>query len=159
MARKKRRAEWQAGELNLTAMIDVAFQLLNFFVITSHPVDVFTNLDVFRPSTAPATVEVVQTDLIEIMVYKDGYAFQKAQVALEEVERQLTMIASFDKTAGAPSRCVHESWSDKAFGLQLLGGRMPRDSLSEGASRTPAENEHEQCRRDGTVAGIAAAVR
>ena len=109
MARKKRRAEWQAGELNLTAMIDVAFQLLNFFVITSHPVDVFTNLDVFRPSTAPATVEVVQTDLIEIMVYKDGYAFQKAQVALEEVERQLTRIASFDKTAPIVIKCTGDS--------------------------------------------------
>ena len=54
MARKRRRNSFNAGELNLTAMIDVAFQLLSFFLVTAHPVDVLTNLDVFRPMAEKA---------------------------------------------------------------------------------------------------------
>ena len=40
MARKRWKSDARPGELNLTAMIDVAFQLLSFFLITVHPVDV-----------------------------------------------------------------------------------------------------------------------
>ena len=35
MARKRRRSTFTAGELNLTAMIDVAFQLLSFFLVSA----------------------------------------------------------------------------------------------------------------------------
>ena len=86
MARKRRDQEWQAGELNLTAMIDVAFQLLNFFIISTHPVDVMTNLDVFRPSTEerPQNQDVEPPQMLEIMVHADGYAVQKHLVELSE---------------------------------------------------------------------------
>ena len=50
MARKRRTGRNGAGELNLVAMIDVAFQLLSFFLITVVPHDVMTNIMVTRPS-------------------------------------------------------------------------------------------------------------
>ena len=89
MARKKRTQEWHAGELNLTAMIDVAFQLLNFFVITTHPVDVFANLDVFRPQAEKVITKQEETPplMYEVMVYKDGFAMQKRPMGLPELDR------------------------------------------------------------------------
>lgn len=53
MARKRRTHAAHPGELNLTAMIDVAFQLLAFFLLAIKPVDVFANLEAFRPSPEP----------------------------------------------------------------------------------------------------------
>ena len=49
MARNRRISGNVAGELNLVAMIDVAFQLLSFFLITVAPVDALTHLPVARP--------------------------------------------------------------------------------------------------------------
>ena len=53
MSRKARRSTVTAGELNLTAMIDVAFQLLSFFVLTSKPSDVLANMEIMTPSATP----------------------------------------------------------------------------------------------------------
>ena len=39
-------------------MIDVAFQLLSFFIMAVHPIDVLTNLNVFRPSQESEQVKV-----------------------------------------------------------------------------------------------------
>jgi biopolymer transport protein ExbD len=54
MSRNARRSTANAGELNLTAMIDVAFQLLSFFIITAKPVDALANLDIMAPSAEKA---------------------------------------------------------------------------------------------------------
>ena len=111
MARKKRQQEWHAGELNLTAMIDVAFQLLNFFVITTHPVDVLANLDVFRPQapdikSKPPDEEIA---LLEIFVYKDGYAMSKKPMGLPELDRKLERIASSSKDSMIIIKCTGDS--------------------------------------------------
>lgn len=111
MARKRRHAEWQAGELNLTAMIDVAFQLLNFFVITTHPVDVFANLDVFRPQAEKVITrqEVEPPPMLEIMVYKEGYALGKRPMELSELDRKLDKIAGIDKGSMIIIKCTGDS--------------------------------------------------
>jgi biopolymer transport protein ExbD len=110
MARKRRRHHLQAGELNLTAMIDVAFQLLSFFIIATHPVDVFTNLNVFRPepnTQPPPKIDV--EDLLEVMVYKDGFVMQRRKVTIEEVERQLKLVASTSKEVSLIVKCTKDS--------------------------------------------------
>ena len=110
MARKRRRSGWHAGELNLVAMIDVAFQLLNFFLITAHPVDVFTNLDVFRPQAEKMISKPEEMpDLLEIMVYKDGYVLQKRNVDITELDRQLTKLAEFSKNVPLIIKCTGDS--------------------------------------------------
>ena len=111
MARKKRALEWHAGELNLTAMIDVAFQLLNFFVITTHPVDVFANLDVFRPQAEKVITkqEEEPPPMLEVMVYRDGYAMGKRPMGLRELDRRLEKIAGIDKGSMVVIKCTGDS--------------------------------------------------
>ena len=111
MARKKRALEWHAGELNLTAMIDVAFQLLNFFVITTHPVDVFANLDVFRPQAEKVITkqEEEPPPMLEIMVYKDGFAMGKRPMELPELDRKLEKIAGIEKGSMIVIKCTGDS--------------------------------------------------
>jgi biopolymer transport protein ExbD len=94
MARKRRVGVYNAGELNLTAMIDVAFQLLSFFVITSHPVDVLTNLDVTRPAAAERQKDDVDdVNLLKVMVHKTGYAVNGVPVTIKNLENALSRIA------------------------------------------------------------------
>jgi biopolymer transport protein ExbD len=111
MARKRRKQEVHAGELNLTAMIDVAFQLLNFFVITSHPVNVYANLDVFRPQAEKMITkqEEQPQDLLEIVVYKDGYMLKGRRVSVTELDRMLTKIASYSTRVSVIIKCTGDS--------------------------------------------------
>jgi len=110
VARKKRQAEWHAGELNLTAMIDVAFQLLNFFVITVKPVDVFANLDVFRPQADVVTEQKVDPPpTLEVLVYKEGYAMGRRPMGLPELDRKLEKIAGIDKSSMIIIKCTGDS--------------------------------------------------
>ena len=111
MARTRRQTEIKAGELNLTAMIDVAFQLLNFFVITTHPVDVFANLDVFRPQAEKVITkqEEEPPPMLEIMVYKDGFAMGKRPMELPELDRKLEKIAGIEKGSMIVIKCTGDS--------------------------------------------------
>ncbi|MEI7947006.1 MAG: biopolymer transporter ExbD [bacterium] len=111
MARKKRMAEWEAGELNLTAMIDVAFQLLNFFVITTHPVDVFANLDVFRPQAEKVITkqEEEPPPMLEVMIFRDGFAMGKRPMELLELDRKLEKIAGIEKGSMIVIKCTGDS--------------------------------------------------
>jgi len=97
MARKRKKIELRAGELNLTAMIDVAFQLLSFFIITVRPTDVFTNLDVFRPMADPhADPAAKPPNLVRIGVYQDGYTVNDNQATLEVLDKALAKVAAID---------------------------------------------------------------
>ena len=110
MGRKRRKSEYTAGELNLTAMIDVAFQLLNFFVITTHPVDVDANFDIFRPQ-AEKTDQApdVEVDLLEVVVFRDTYALQKRSMGIGELERKLGKIAAISKNITLTIKCTDDS--------------------------------------------------
>ena len=110
MARKRKISEIHAGELDLTAMIDVAFQLLSFFIITVHPVDVLTQLDVFRPSTEQ-TQSKAQTPpkMIKIMIFPDGFSINDRPVALQDLDRLLTKLAGLDKTQTILIMCASQS--------------------------------------------------
>ena len=97
MARKRKKSEIHPGELNLTAMIDVAFQLLSFFVVTNTPKDVIANLDVFRPS-AEAKAEEGKTPpkMIRITIFPDGFTINDKQLSLNELDALLHKLAALD---------------------------------------------------------------
>ena len=110
MARKRKKSEINAGELNLTAMIDVAFQLLSFFIITVHPVDVLAHLDVFRPSAqGAATQSSTPPKMIKVMVLPDGFSINDRLVDLSDLDRLLTKLAGLDKTQTILIMCAAES--------------------------------------------------
>lgn len=111
MARNRKKQEMRPGELNLTAMIDIAFQLLNFFVITLKPIDVYTNLDMVRPDTRVGKPQQTEPDVgtVQITVCKDGYVLTGRSVALEEVDRQLTRVAGVSQDVSLIIKCTGDS--------------------------------------------------
>ena len=114
MARKRRKSDWRAGELNLTAMIDVAFQLLSFFIITTHPIDVLAHLNVFRP--APDAVKdksEVPVNMIRIQVFADGYTLNDRFVTSETLGALLKKLAALDKNQTILIICEGDSQHSK----------------------------------------------
>ena len=97
MARKRKRPESPAAELEMTPMIDVVFQLLIYFIVTTKPIDVITNLDVFRP--APDKTQPPDTkppNLNRLGVYQDGYTINDIKATPEMLDVALGKIAAND---------------------------------------------------------------
>jgi len=105
MARKHRKSSATAGELNLTAMIDVAFQLLSFFIITAHPVDVLTNLDVFRPAPDSGPPKEAPPPVLRISVILEGYLVNDVPVEFANMETFIHRMAAADKTQTVLIQC------------------------------------------------------
>jgi len=95
--RKRNRKSVESGELNMTAMIDVVFQLLVYFIVTIKPVDVVAHLDVFRPSPE-SKKEQLQTPpkMIRIQIYPDGFTINDRSVGVREMETLLARLGSID---------------------------------------------------------------
>lgn len=97
MARKRRRPEMPSGQLEMTPMIDVVFQLLIYFIVTIKPIDVITNLDVFRPAPDPnAPKDVKPPQLVRIGIYQDGYTINDNPISLEGMDTALGRLAALD---------------------------------------------------------------
>jgi biopolymer transport protein ExbD len=107
MKRKAKRV-FENPQLNMTPMIDVVFQLMIFFLVTLKKEDIISHLDVNRPMAEKPT-EVKEQELLTILVYKDGYVLQGTRIALEELERQLKRVSSFDKSASVIIKCTNDS--------------------------------------------------
>ncbi len=97
-SRKRRGGSFTAGELNLTAMIDVAFQLLSFFIITSRPMDVLTNLDVSRPSPDAQQKDSQDQPMIRIAVFTDGYQINDKNVTWATLANLMAKLAEMSRT-------------------------------------------------------------
>lgn len=97
MARKRKRNSGEGMELNMTAMIDVVFQLLIYFIVTIQPVDVVAHLDVFRPSPEKKQ-EQLQTPpkMIRIQIYEDGFTMNDRAVGLKEMDSLIARLAGID---------------------------------------------------------------
>jgi len=97
--RQRKRPEAIVGEIPMTPMIDVVFQLLIYFLVTIQPHDVIAHLDVFRPSPEQ-TREQPQTPpkMIRVAVYADGYAINDRPVSLQQLDRLLTKLAALDRS-------------------------------------------------------------
>ena len=81
----------------MTPMIDVVFQLLIYFIVTIKPVDVVTNLDVFRPAPNPnQPPDTKPPNLLRIGVYQDGYTLNDNPVSLDAMDTALARIARID---------------------------------------------------------------
>ena len=97
MARQRKRPELAAGQLEMTPMIDVVFQLLIYFIVTIKPIDVITNLDVFRPAPDKnAPKDTPPPNLVRIGVYQDGYTVNDNPASLEALDGALAKMASID---------------------------------------------------------------
>jgi len=120
----------QAGELNLTAMIDVAFQLLNFFVITSHPMSVTTNLDVFRPSEDKTANPTKPPTVLRIMVLNGAFTLNDQQVTMSMLRDKLDFITKGDKTQSVLILCASDSRHGALVEVLDLCNRLQLKNLS-----------------------------
>lgn len=130
MARKRRRSSFTAGELNLTAMIDVAFQLLSFFLVTAHPVDVLTNLDVFRPMAEKASQETSSAKVIRVTVFPDGFTINDRAVDSRQLSALLGRLAELDKSQTVLIQCLNESPHGKLVELLDVCVKVGLNNLS-----------------------------
>ncbi|HOE00112.1 MAG TPA: biopolymer transporter ExbD [Kiritimatiellia bacterium] len=97
MARKRKRPDVTEPALSMTPMIDVVFQLLIYFIVTTKPIDVMTNLDVFRPAPDKTAKEDQKPpNLVRVGVYQDGYTVNDIPVTLDKLDAALGKVASID---------------------------------------------------------------
>jgi biopolymer transport protein ExbD len=119
MARKRKKQELPSADLPMTPMIDVVFQLLIYFLVTIHPVDVFANLDVFRPSPEATQEKPEQPPkMIRVTIFPDGFSINDKPVDLPELDRLMTKLASIDKTQTILIMCTAMSPHEKL--IQVL---------------------------------------
>lgn len=130
MGRKRRKNSFQAGELNLTAMIDVAFQLLAFFILTAKPVDVVTNLDVFRPQAENNAPQSTPPKVIRVTVFPDGFTINDRAVDSRGLNTLLSKFADLDKTTTILIQCLNESPHGKLIELLDLCAKLKLTNLS-----------------------------
>ena len=131
MGRKRRKSNFQAGELNLTAMIDIAFQLLSFFIITTKPHDVFSNLDVFRPSAeAAAPQSAVPPKMIRIQVVDGGYTINDRPVMLPDLDALLNKLSALDPNQTILIMCRQSSRHADLVGVLDLCSKAGLNNLS-----------------------------
>ena len=130
MARKKRMVSLQAGELNLTAMIDVAFQLLAFFVMTMVPTDVLAHLDVTRPSPPPqGTITNLRPIFITVLP-NDSYVLNDRSISKENLNNTLTTLGATDPEATIIVSCTPKSTHGKMVEVLDICAKAKLTSLS-----------------------------
>jgi biopolymer transport protein ExbD len=116
---RKSRTSTAAVQLEMTPMIDVVFQLLIFFIVTLKQEDILSHLDVSRPAPDPNVRPEQQVqDLLNITVYNDGFVLKGRRVSLQELDRQMTRLASYSKKISVIIRCTSDS--PHSFLVQLL---------------------------------------
>ena len=97
MSRKRKRPELDPPALEMTPMIDVVFQLLIYFIVTIKPIDVVTNLDVFRPAPDPnAPKDAEPPQMVRLGVYQNGYSLNETEVSLERLDQTLGRLAAIN---------------------------------------------------------------
>ena len=135
MARKRYKSDSHPGELNLTAMIDVAFQLLSFFLIAIKPVDVLANLEAFRPSPERTSSSQPSTPMIKIQVLSaesglNGYVVNETPMSMSQVENRLKKYADTDPTQTILIMCSRKSTHKQLIELLDRCARYKLTNLS-----------------------------
>lgn len=121
-----------AGELNLTAMIDVAFQLLSFFIMTMKPTDVLAQLDISRPAPDKRAIQQPKPiNVIWITILADGsFVLNELPIKKDKLELQLTQLGALDKTQTVIVACTPKSSHGKMVEVLDLCAKAGLESLS-----------------------------
>jgi len=111
MPRKRKKNDMRAGELNLTAMIDMAFQLLSFFVITVAPVEVVTHLKANSVSAdTRGPPKEMSSSILRIKVLSDGnYAWNGRGINKDSLATMLNESAHLDNKQTVLVLCTLQS--------------------------------------------------
>lgn len=108
--RMRTRKKGDTPALEMTPMIDVVFQLLIFFIVTLKKEDILSHLDINRPAPDPnAKKEEQPEDLLNILVFKDGFVLNGKNVTKPTLDKALTKLASFSRNISVIIRCTGDS--------------------------------------------------
>ncbi len=130
MSRKRRITNIAAGELNLTAMIDVAFQLLSFFLLTMTPVDVLANLEVKRPADR-RVVEPIKNIPVRVTILPDGkFCFNDIVISKENLDRTLCELGKNNSNYTVLLECTPKSKHEKMVEALDLCAKAGLSNLS-----------------------------
>jgi biopolymer transport protein ExbD len=99
MAKKSRRKKGDNVALEMTPMIDVVFQLLIFFIVTLKQEDIMANLEAFRPAPDSSASAEEKEEPLQILIGKEGLAFNGALVNEEQLAKKLENIVKRNKDA------------------------------------------------------------
>jgi biopolymer transport protein ExbD len=112
-AKRKRRSPPPGGDIEMTPMIDVVFQLLVYFIVTIKPVDVSAHLDVFRPSAgAPPEEQTQPPKMIQIEIYPGSVSINSRSVNMETLSEILGKLGAISSTQTVMIMCAADSEHD-----------------------------------------------
>jgi len=121
MRRKKKiRAKGDEVKLEMTAMIDVVFQLLIFFIVTLKQEDILSQLDVMRPAPDPDAKEETQIEPIKILIGVRGFVFGGRPMSEGELNTSIARVAKYNRNATVMIQCTMDSdhrWLIKALDI------------------------------------------
>ena len=132
MARKRRQSDARAGELNLTAMIDIAFQMLSFFIITVRPMTVYAHLDVFRPAgqQPPPHEKEIPPKMIQIQIFQGALLMNGRSLDFESLSTVMEKLAAISKSQTIMILCARDSEHEQLIQVLDLCARTGMTSIS-----------------------------
>jgi biopolymer transport protein ExbD len=107
--KKSKRLESRDEKLQLSAMVDVVFLLLIFFVVTMKVDDVLASLPVSKPGTETKMPDIPPPPMLKIRVMSDGYYANSKRTTLESLEESLMKISAFSASQDIIIICSEES--------------------------------------------------
>ena len=118
LGRKKKTSE-VSGEVEMTPMIDVVFQLLIYFVVTIKPMDVNAHLDVFRPGAQKREPSDSQPPrMIRIQIFKGALVMNDRSVDLKSLGDILRKLGAIKTDQTVMIMCARDSEHEKL--IQVL---------------------------------------
>lgn len=96
MRRKRRERDEPDGDVSMTPMIDVVFQLLIYFLVTFSTPDVLAHLEVSRPATDSSQKEQrTPPKMIRVTVQERGFSLNGRAVSRAELASIVNRLAGF----------------------------------------------------------------
>lgn len=107
--RKPSRLPMEEGKLQLSAMVDVVFLLLIFFIVTLEVQDVIAGLSVSKPGTSSPPTEIRPPEMLKIRVMPDGYYANNTKTSIESLNEALTKIGAYSPNQDVMIVCSENS--------------------------------------------------
>ena len=108
MTHKGKRKTSDEVKLQMTPMIDVVFQLLIFFIVTINPVDILSQLDIWRPMYSPPDIET-KVDPVTITVTAGGFIYDRLAVNEQALGESLARLSKYGKDTRIVIKCTADS--------------------------------------------------
>ena len=124
-------ARGEDPKLDMTPMIDCVFQLLIFFIISLKPEDIVAHLDVNRPAPDKrAKADQNVENLIQIMVFRDGFLINDKAVSATTMESVLSKLAALSRSQSILIKCAPDSPHEKLVQILDLCSQVGLSNLS-----------------------------